>query len=265
MLWLSLLACGLALRTTSETRATNSSDTVLKCPPEGNFTLCRRGTFSSANVIPSLFNNSNSSTNTTNTAPGNNNNDSSQAPNCTTCPAGYCCSKDNAFPCPKGYSQPLMGQDTCNKCPVNSWTGRKRGQTECTCREGMFGLSGDCIPCTKGSFCTNSTRYECPVDSFAIFTGMSACLPCGPWGNTQGLSKQPRCTCLPTAYFNSTHCLNCPKSFVCDGTGPPTCLSGFYRMKPFSCAPERYTNPRRWIDTVEDDRRFWGSLHPVFG
>jgi len=249
MLWLTLLAVVSAIPLNHGTSPLNrTNQTQFLCPQDYSQPICRRGTY-----LPRII--GSPTANTTN------------ASLCTACPAGHCCSRSMSFACPSGHFQPLAGQDFCLRCTTYAWTNGQIGQSVCVCQSGAFGVVDNCYICPIGSFCVNSMRTDCPLDTFAMYPGSSSCEPCGPFGSTQGQTNQARCSCLQGGFFNSTHCEQCWDGFSCDGNGPPACPSGFYLHSDSgpSCARQQYTDLHQWNNRVEGERRFWGSLHPAFG
>ena len=122
---------------------------------------------------------------------------------CQNCEPGFWChepgTSDETKPCPKGWSCPGNGtasykceagtyssvnpQDSCLKCPKNTWSDTIGASTIATCRTCPTGTSSD-----KLGASTNSSCYFCPPGKYA--TG------------------------------NHRFCQNCPDGYYCPGNAP---------------------------------------------
>lgn len=145
---------------------------------------------------------------------------STSASDCLACPAGTYSGASGAknatacVPCPSGTFSLQSGANsssTCITCGVGSTSVQgASGVDACVCVPGYYrdGVSGSCVACEQGYWCSGNVRTACP----GLAEGKSTSSPRS--------SAVEQCQCRPgyygLAYFGSG-CQECPLNTYCTG------------------------------------------------
>ncbi|XP_056152261.1 proprotein convertase subtilisin/kexin type 5 isoform X2 [Lampris incognitus] len=189
---------------------------------------------------------------------------------CSCCPdLGFCLFAEDCVPCPRGFFQPLAGQQqclpcsrgfyinfagspVCNSCPPGSFSNETGADTCRSCSPGFFSSqqnSTSCNPCTKGTFCNSSSCAQChicPVGTESLHAAAKECTPCRP--GMHKASHQSMCQICNRGFYQirwgQESCDVCPENHYCPSpdVNPIKCPSDAF-------CPEGSTAPGYCMET----------------
>ena len=175
---------------------------------------------------------------------------STDASACTPCPQGTSNSASGSvtsaacFTCPSGTFSP-SGATACSKCPpgtASAVTGAATNATCALCEAGSFnalpGQATCASYCPKGMFGASlggtsqaSACTNCPVGTFAAFSGSTSCDDCAP-GTYASAPGSFRCASCPAgrsstlgAASSPADCIECPRGTFASAAGGTACYS----------------------------------------